>query len=141
MAFAVSPSRQDAMSQMNITPLVDVMLVMLVIFMITTPLMLDKTKVALPRVVSTPDGAEAPMAVRPITIAITEEGGLFLDDAPMTRAMLESALSIAAQRQPQPKVNIRGDKATQYRYVGDVVDLAQAQGMRKVGFVATPEHD
>lgn len=141
MAFAVSPSRQDAMSQMNITPLVDVMLVMLVIFMITTPLMLDKTKVALPRVVSTPDGAEAPMAVRPITIAITEEGGLFLDDAPMSRAMLESALSIAAQRQPQPQVNIRGDKATQYRYVGDVVDLAQAQGMRKVGFVATPEHD
>jgi len=141
MAFAQTPSRQDALSQMNITPLVDVMLVMLVIFMIATPLMLDRTKVNLPQTMRpfADDVATAPTL--PVTVAITEEGKLFLDDEPMTRASLESRLSVEAQRQPQPIVNIRGDKATQYRYIDDVVNIAQAQGMRRVGFVATPERN
>ena len=140
MAFASTSSRQDAMSQMNITPLVDVMLVMLVIFMITTPLMLDRTKVKLPRILQTPVGDIRSPAL-PVTVAITEEGQLFLNDEPVTRASLESRLSVEAQKQPQPAVNIRGDKTTPYRYIGDVVDLAQAQGMRTVGFVAELERD
>ena len=140
MAFAPTPSRQDALSQMNITPLVDVMLVMLVIFMIATPLMLDRTKVNLPQVEQVPDRAHGPSAL-PVTVAITEEGRLFLNDEPVTRASLESRLSVEAQKQPQPVVNIRGDKATQYRFIDEVVDLAQGQGMRRIGFVATLERD
>ncbi|MBW8851643.1 MAG: biopolymer transporter ExbD [Xanthomonadales bacterium] len=140
MAFAPTPSRQDALSQMNITPLVDVMLVMLVIFMIATPLMLDRTKVALPQVEQVPDRADRPSAL-PVTVAITEDGRLFLDDEPVTRASLESRLSVEAQKQPQPVVNLRGDKATPYRFIDEVVDLAQGQGMRRIGFVATLERD
>ena len=141
MAFAPTASRQDALSQMNITPLVDVMLVMLVIFMIATPLMLDRTKVALPEVSRVPVDDPTIAATLPITVAVTEDGRLFLDDEPMTRASLESRLSIAAQRQPQPAVHIRGDKTTQYRYIDDVVSLAQTQGLRRVGFMATPERN
>lgn len=138
MAFAPTSSRQDALSQMNITPLVDVMLVMLVIFMITTPLMLDRTKVKLPQVMQVPDRDIRAPAL-PVTVAITEEGRLFLNDEPVTRASLERRLSVEAQKQPQPMVKIRGDRTTQYRYIDDVVDLAQAQGMRTVGFVAELE--
>lgn len=141
MAFAPTSSRQDALSQMNITPLVDVMLVMLVIFMIATPLMLDRTKVALPQVPESTVRPEALSLTLPITVAVTEDGRLFLDDEPMTRASLESRLSVEAQKQPQPVVHIRGDKATQYRYIDDVVALAQTQGMRRVGFMATPERN
>lgn len=140
MAFAPTSSRQDALSQMNITPLVDVMLVMLVIFMITTPLMLDRTKVKLPQVMQVPDRDIRSPAL-PVTVAITEEGRLFLNDEPVTRASLESRLSVEAQKQPQPMVKIRGDRTTQYRFIGDVVDLAQAQGMRTVGFVAELERN
>ena len=140
MAFAQTSSRQDAMSQMNITPLVDVMLVMLVIFMIATPLMLDRTKVKLPQVMQVPDRDIRSPAL-PVTVAITEEGRLFLNDEPVTRASLESRLSVEAQKQPQPMVKIRGDRTTQYRFIGDVVDLAQAQGMRTVGFVAELERN
>ena len=140
MAFAPTSSRQDALSQMNITPLVDVMLVMLVIFMIATPLMLDRTKVKLPQVMQVPDRDIRSPAL-PVTVAITEEGHLFLNDEPVTRASLESRLSVEAQKQPQPMVKIRGDRTTQYRFIGDVVDLAQAQGMRTVGFVAELERN
>lgn len=140
MAFAPTSSRQDALSQMNITPLVDVMLVMLVIFMIATPLMLDRTKVKLPQVMQVPDRDIRSPAL-PVTVAITEEGRLFLNDEPVTRASLESRLSVEAQKQPQPMVKIRGDRTTQYRFIGDVVDLAQAQGMRTVGFVAELERN
>ena len=140
MAFAPTSSRQDALSQMNSTPLVDVMLVMLVIFMIATPLMLDRTKVKLPQVMQVPDRDIRSPAL-PVTVAITEEGHLFLNDEPVTRASLESRLSVEAQKQPQPMVKIRGDRTTQYRFIGDVVDLAQAQGMRTVGFVAELERN
>ena len=140
MAFAPTSSRQDALSQMNITPLVDVMLVMLVIFMIATPLMLDRTKVKLPQVMRGPDRDIRSPAL-PVTVAITEEGHLFLNDEPVTRASLESRLSVEAQKQPQPMVKIRADRTTQYRFIGDVVDLAQAQGMRTVGFVAELERN
>lgn len=140
MAFAPSSSRQDALSQMNITPLVDVMLVLLVIFMIATPLMLHRTKVDLPQAMQPAVGRIRPPPL-PVTVAITEEGRLFLDDEPATRASLESRLSVEAQKQPQPVLNIRGDKATRYRDIDAVVEIARAQGLRTVGFVATPERD
>jgi biopolymer transport protein ExbD len=74
-------------------------------------------------------------------VAVTEQGRFFLNDEPMTRELLESRLSVEAQKTPQPAVNIRGDKTTPYRYVNEVVNIAQAQGMRKVGFVATRERN
>jgi len=123
----------------NIVPLVDVMLVLLIIFMVTAPMMSHKIKVELPQanLEESPDG---PPPAPPITIAITDSGTIFLNDQPMTLGLLESSLSVEAQKVPQPPVNIRADTTTKYRDINQVVTIAQAQGMRKVGFVTTREH-
>ena len=140
MAFS-SNSGGGPMAEINVTPLVDVMLVLLIIFMITAPLMTHKVKIELPPAnYDTRDPNKLPPAP-PITVSVTESGKLFLNDEPMTRELLESRLSVEAQKLPQPQVNIRGDKTTPYRYVNEVVNLAQAQGMRKVGFVAIRERN
>ena len=141
MAFSSGNDSGGPMSEINVTPLVDVMLVLLIIFMITAPLMSHKTKVELPEANYLTRDTEHTPPVPPITVAVTEEGKYFLNDEPMTRELLESRLSVEAQRTPQPDVNIRGDKTTHYRYVNEVVNIAQAQGMRKVGFVATRERN
>jgi len=107
--------------------------------MVTAPMMSHKVKVKLPEAnldVRPENPANAPP---PITIAVTEGGAIFLNDQPVTMALLESSLSVEAQKNPQPPVNIRADSATKYRAINQVVNLAQAQGMRKVGFVATNE--
>jgi biopolymer transport protein ExbD len=140
MSFSTGNDSGGPMSEINVTPLVDVMLVLLIIFMITAPLMSHKTKVELPQADLT-NRPETVPPTPPITVAVTEQGRFFLNDEPMTRELLESKLSVEAQRIPQPEVNIRGDKTTPYRYVNDVVNIAQAQGMRKVGFVATRERN
>ena len=140
MSFSSGNDSGGPMSEINVTPLVDVMLVLLIIFMITAPLMSHKTKVELPEAnydTRVPDKA-APVI---ITVAVTEDGKLFFNDEPVTRELLESRLSIEAQKTPQPSVNIRGDKTTRYRFVSEVVNIAQAQGMRKVGFVAVRERN
>ena len=136
MAMSGGGDEGGMMADINVTPLVDVMLVLLIIFMITTPLMQHKVKVTLPE--ANLETKESNMPVPPITVAVTEAGQIFLNDEPTTREVLESMLSVEAQKTPQPTVNIRGDRTTKYRMVNDVVKIAQAQGMRKVGFVTTP---
>ena len=138
MAMSAGNESGGPMAEINVTPLVDVMLVLLIIFMITTPLMNHKVKVQLPEaVVVKPEEDKGPKTP-PITISVTEAGALFWNDEPATRQLIESKLSVEAQKTPQPTVNIRGDRTTPYRMVNDVVKIAQAQGMRKVGFVTTP---
>jgi|SRR5690606_6947871 biopolymer transport protein ExbD len=122
----------------NIVPLVDVMLVLLIIFMVTAPLMAHKVKVELPKANLDERPDTAPPAP-PLTIAITEKGDIFLNDNPVTMDMLDTTLAVEAQKTPQPPVNVRGDATTPYRLVNEVVSLAQAKGIRKVGFVATRE--
>jgi biopolymer transport protein ExbD len=125
------------MAEINVTPLVDVMLVLLIIFMITAPLMNHKVKVQLPQAV-VEKKEEKKQQIPPVTISVTEAGELFLNDEPATRQAIESRLSVEAQKTPQPPVQIRGDKTTPYRLINEVVKIAQAQGMAKVGFVTTP---
>lgn len=125
------------MAEINVTPLVDVMLVLLIIFMITTPLMNHKVKVQLPQA-KVEKKEEKKQQVPPITLTVTEAGELFLNDEPTTRQAIESRLSVEAQKTPQPPVQIRGDKTTPYRAIDEIVKIAQAQGMAKVGFVTTP---
>ena len=125
------------MAEINVTPLVDVMLVLLIIFMITTPLMNHKVKVQLPEA-TLENKPEESAKIPPITIAVTERGELFWNDEPISKQLIESKLSVEAQKTPQPTLNIRADRTTKYRLVNEVVRVAQAQGMRKVGFVTTP---
>ena len=123
------------MAEINVTPLVDVMLVLLIIFMITAPLMTHKVKVELPEANLT-NRPETTIQVTPITIAVEEGGALYWNDEPVTKGVIESRFSVEAQKLPQPQVNVRGDKTAKYRLVQEVVQIAQQQGMRKVGFVA-----
>lgn len=139
MAFSTGTESGGPMAEINVTPLVDVMLVLLIIFMITAPLMSHKVKVELPQANLDQLDTEKKITVPPITIAVTEDGKLFWNDQPITRDVLESRLSTEAQKTPQPQVNVRGDRTTKYRIVQDVVKIAQQQGMRKVGFVAEKE--
>jgi len=125
------------MADINVTPLVDVMLVLLIIFMITAPLMAHKIQVKLP---------EADLQVMapatlgtPITIAIKATGELYWNDQPIQTGLLESQLAVEAQKNPQPRVDIRADSTTRYRLVSDVVKTAKAVGIAKVGFVTTPD--
>ena len=137
MAFSSGNDSGGPMAEINVTPLVDVMLVLLIIFMITTPLMNHKVKVKLPEVV-VEKKEDKKQPIPPITISVTEAGALFLNDEPTTKQAIESRLSVEAQKTPQPPVQIRGDKTTPYRLVSDVVKIAQQQGMAKVGFITTP---
>ena len=138
MAFS-SGNSAGPMADINVTPLVDVMLVLLIIFIITAPMMSHKVQVDLPQanLIQDPDSAEK--RANPITIAVTEDGSLYWNDEPITKESMEARFATEAQKTPQPPVNIRGDATTKYRTINDVVNVAQAQGMRKVGFIATTE--
>ena len=138
MAFSTGDDTGAPMSEINVTPLVDVMLVLLIIFMITAPLMSHKIKVELPQ--ANLDKIEDKLsATQPITLTITEGGQIYWNDQLVARDVLESQMAVEAQKTPQPAVNIRGDATTKYRTVNEAVNIAQAAGMRKVGFVATKE--
>ena len=137
MAFA-SSSGGGPMADINVTPLVDVMLVLLIIFMITAPLMSHKVKVELPQANLDKRDEKLPPAP-PVTVTVTEDGHIYWNDSPVTHDLLESQLSVTAQKTPQPEVQIRADDTTKYHIIEDVVNTAQAQGIAKVGFVATKE--
>ena len=137
MAFSTGGSR-GPMADINVTPLVDVMLVLLIIFIITAPLMQHKVKIDLPQTDVVAKDDDVPK-VMPITVSVKEDGSLFWNDEAVTREVLESRLSSVAQQVPQPKLNLRGDRTTKMRTITDVTKLAQAQGMLDVGFVATKE--
>ena len=138
MAFSTGTESGAPMSEINVTPLVDVMLVLLIIFMITAPLMSHKIKVELPQADLDKRDETVPPAP-PITVTVTKNGNLYWNDQPVTKSLLESQLSVEAQKVPQPAINIRGDETTRYEAISEVVRVAQAQGMRKVGFVAESE--
>src|SRR5687768_14760896 len=136
MAFSSNSSGGGPMADINVTPLVDVMLVLLIIFMITAPLMSHKVKVDLPQATL----AEKPDIERPpITLAVQANGRVFWNDEAVTNDLLESRLAIAAQEVPQRQLDIRADNVTKYAVIAEVVKKARMAGIRKVGFVSTPE--
>ena len=136
MAFSSGSGGGGPMAEINVTPLVDVMLVLLIIFMITAPLMAHKVKIELPEATleTRPDDPG-----RPITLAVKEDGDIFWNDDKVSLAVLESQLAVEAQKKPQPRIDIRADKTTKYRLIAEVVKTAKNVGIAKVGFVATPD--
>ena len=125
------------MADINVTPLVDVMLVLLIIFMITAPLMSHKVKVQLP--LTTIDKLKVEEPKLPVTLAIKNNGELFWNDEKMTQATFEQVLAVTAQKDPQPQVNVRADEDTKYGIIDAAVQTVRKAGIRKVGFVSTPE--
>ncbi len=137
MAFS-SNSNGGPMADINVTPLVDVMLVLLIIFMITAPLAAQKVVVKLPSasLLKKPE-----IIVPPVTVAIKSTGEVYWNDQLMTEDMLVQNLSITVARDPQPQVDIRADSTTKYSLIKKTVRTIRNSGMRKVGFVSSPERD
>ena len=135
MAFSSNDSG-GPMASINVTPLVDVMLVLLIIFMITTPLMRHKIEVKLPNAVLTKK--PEPHKLPPITVTVQADGSLYWNDVLVDQAKLEQNLGTTAQLQPQPELDVRGDKATRYGTIWSVVRTAKNAGMVKVGFISAP---
>jgi biopolymer transport protein ExbD len=136
MAFSSNSSGGGPMADINVTPLVDVMLVLLIIFMITAPLMTHKVVVKLPEATL----AEKPIIkTPPVTLAIKSDGSRFWNDEPVTPARLDQYTAIIVQKDPQPQVNVRADANTKYGIINDSVQQLRRAGVRKVGFVSGPE--
>jgi biopolymer transport protein ExbD len=135
MAFS-SNSGGGVMAEINVTPLVDVMLVLLIIFMITAPLMQHKVNIDLPS--QTMRVTEPPPPVS-ITLAVKSSGELFWNDGPIMMSSLDRNLRIEARREPQPMLEIRADKTTRYGILQEVMGIAKTAGMKKIGFITTPE--
>jgi biopolymer transport protein ExbD len=136
MSFGGFNDQQNTtpMAEINVTPMVDVMLVLLVIFIMAAPLFTHAIKLDLPSAQSAPS-EEKPQTV---TIAVDPAGKLFWNDAPVSRADLTSRLAASAAKKPQPDVMIRADKNTRYEVVTDLLAAAQTQGLSKIGFVTSP---
>ncbi|KAF1708980.1 ExbD/TolR family protein [Pseudoxanthomonas sacheonensis] len=139
MAFSSGNDSGGPMADINVTPLVDVMLVLLIIFIITAPLMSHKVQIKLPEANLNQKPEDATKRIAPINLAVKEDGTLYWNDERITKEILESRLSSAAQLTPQPPLNLRGDRTTKMRTINEVTKIAQEQGMLDIGFVATKD--
>ncbi|HEV2611079.1 MAG TPA: biopolymer transporter ExbD [Noviherbaspirillum sp.] len=122
---------QTPMADINVTPMVDVMLVLLVIFIITAPLFTHAIKLDLPDAQSAP----APEKPETISLSIDANGTVFWNNDPIQQQDLAARLALAAQQKPQPEVQLRADKSTRYEVIAQVMSAAQTNGLTKMGFV------
>jgi biopolymer transport protein ExbD len=137
MAMSVGGGEEGGMmAEINTTPLVDVMLVLLIIFLITVPVITKTINLQLPHAVNIPTETKP----ENITIAVDPNGHYFWNDKaiPDQDAMLERLKAIAVMK-PQPEVHVRADKNVRYEYVGRLVVLTQRAGILKVGFITEPD--
>ena len=136
MHFGPSDGDDELLTTINTTPLVDVMLVLLIIFLITIPVVTTSVKVDLPREV------QQPRETKPdnIILSVNARGQAFLYDTPLrNQAEMVKQLQTLADKKPQPEVQIRGDAQTDYEAVGRVLFAAQSAGLTKVRFVTDPQ--
>ena len=123
------------MSDINMTPLVDVMLVLVVIFILTAPLLASSIRLDLPRT----DGAVSGVATpETITLVLDKTGQVFLNDAPVSEAGLAQGLARAALRSPDTEVQLRADATVPYGRVVEIMGAAHQAGLSRIGFVAEP---
>jgi biopolymer transport protein ExbD len=137
MAFAsFDPKHSGApVSEINMVPLIDVMLVLLVIFIITAPLLTNAVKLELPKASAQPNVSKADK----IDFAIDAQGTLFWNGEVVTRAEAARRFADEGRRQPQPEVHLRADQGVAYRAVAQTLADASKAGLTKVGFVSEPE--
>jgi biopolymer transport protein ExbD len=132
-----SGEEQAVMANINTTPLVDVMLVLLIIFLITIPVINKTVKVDLPKAVNIPTQTKP----ENITVAVDKEGNIFWNDRRMpNKEELLAHIKEAAVRKPQPEVHIRADRDAKFEPVGRVLYAIQRGGVVKVGFLTEPDH-
>ena len=120
------------MSEINVTPMVDVMLVLLVIFILTAPLLTSSIKLDLPKT----DAAKPVDAPKFVTLVVDKTGQVFLNDKPVSPDQLKSSLAQTAGQNPDTEVQLRADEAVPYGKVVEVMGVAQQAGLNRIGFVA-----
>jgi biopolymer transport protein ExbD len=123
------------MSEINTTPLVDVMLVLLVIFIITAPLLTHAVKIDLPQATSQPIEEKPEI----IDLAVDADGKMYWNDTEIDSDALAARMQDESAKQEQPELQIRADKNTRYQVLAEVLAKAQTAGMKKVGFVSQPQ--
>ena len=121
------------MAEMNVVPLVDVMLVLLVIFIVTAPLLTHAVKIDLPKVSSSANITKP----EHIEFAIRENGELFWNGEPVTLAELQPRFAAEAKQQPQPELHLRADRNARYDSVAQVMSVAAKAGLLRIGFVTS----
>ena len=136
MAFGTQDDTDEVMNEINMTPLVDVMLVLLIIFIITVPVMKHSVNIDLPR------ATNEQQLIKPETVrlSVDAEGSYYLNDAKIADEDLAPRLRAAAAQNPQPDLHIRGDKAVRYERVAQAMAAAQQAGLRKIGFITEPRN-
>ena len=137
MAFASFDSKSPGapMSDINMVPLIDVMLVLLVIFIITAPLLTQAVKLDLPKASSLAND----MRPQKVDIAVDAQGTLHWDGEPVARDELQKRLAQAATLPVQPELHLRADQNVPYRYVAQTLADASKAGLGRIGFVSEPE--
>ncbi len=135
MTVGSPDAEDDLVSDINTTPLVDVMLVLLIIFLITIPVVIQSVLVELPK------ERNQPTQTKPenIVIAVNKDGDVFWNNqlVPEERMLFVRLMEVAARR-PQPEIHIRGDREARYEFVGRVVAACQRVGILKIGFITEP---
>jgi biopolymer transport protein ExbD len=137
MAFGTQDEPDEVMNEINMTPLVDVMLVLLIIFIITVPVMKHAVNIDLPRATSEPEQPKP----QNILFSVTAEGKLLLERNEDRRGELPNRLAAEAAKEPQPELHIRGDKAVRYERVAKAMSEAREAGVRKIGFITEPRRE
>jgi len=135
MAFGTQDDSDDVMNEINMTPMVDIMLVLLIIFIITVPVMKHSVNIDLPRATNEAQNIK-PETVR---LSVDAEGSYFLNEAKIADDDLATQSKAAAAKEPQPDLHIRGDKSVRYERVAQAMAAAQQAGLRKIGFITEPK--
>jgi biopolymer transport protein ExbD len=136
MAFGTQDETDEVMNEINMTPLVDVMLVLLIIFIITIPVMKHAVNVDLPR------ATNQTQDVKPETIrlSVDAQGAYYWNESKVEDGTLPALLAEQAAKDPQPDLHIRGDKEVRYERVAQAMAAAQRAGMKKIGFITEPKN-
>lgn len=135
MSVGSDSGEDEPMVEMNTTPLIDVMLVLLIVFMITAPLLTHSVKIDLPQ------ASSSPTEQKPETVALSidGEGRVFWNNEAVDEVALPARLAAAAAHMPQPELHLRADRDTRYEVIARVMAEARSAGIEKMGFVTLPE--
>lgn len=136
MSFGMSTDDNEVMSEINMTPLVDVMLVLLIVFMITVPVIQHSVKLDLPQANNQTNDLRPPH----VNLTITQRGALQWNQEPITLAQLTDKVTAAAGQNPQPELHLYAEKQTPYEKVAEVMATAQSGGLAKIGFITNPKN-
>ena len=136
MAFGSmnSSQRQTPMAEINVVPLVDVMLVLLIIFIITAPLLTHSVKIDLPKASSEPNVTRSER----VEVAIRADGSLFWNGKPVEFTELTSRFAATVTKAPESELHIKADKLANYEYVARVMSAAAKSGLVRIGFITDP---